>query len=152
MDGSRATRTATELLQIPPIPAAPAPAAVGAEPGVLARAWAFLFAVGWPVVVAVNTAVEPEPADPGAAEPLVATAAFLAFVVGLVATVVAAARRRPSAAAWSTATALAAVGVTVACPASGHHGAVGSWWFAQMGLSVGMLVASGAALLAKRRA
>jgi len=62
-----------------------------------------------------------------------------------VATVIAAARRRPAAASAGVVTGVVAVAFSVACPLSGHHG-FGLWWIGQLGVMVTMLAVSVAAL------
>jgi peptidoglycan/LPS O-acetylase OafA/YrhL len=112
----------------------------------LSRSWGLALAVAWVVVVAVGMAVEPAPANPDAPVPLVADL----LSTGLMATWGAMAagifQRRRFAAAASVVGGLGLLALTVACPASGHHGGIGAWWGVQMVGVVGLLALSGRAL------
>ena len=85
-----------------------------------------------------SIALEPAPADPEAAVPVVVSLASVGLFAALVATAVAAGNRHPSAAIAAVVTGLLALGFTVSCPVSGHH-AFGAWWFGQMALTLPML-------------
>lgn len=144
MNGQRARRIAPTLDRVPVIPkATPAPASPSGS--LLKTGWAAVLGVGWPLSFAVALALEPTPAQPEAAPPLIIELAGLALFVGLVTTAVAAACRHRSAVAAGIVVGLIAVASSVMCPVSGHH-AVGTWWFAQLGLMVTMLATSVAAV------
>jgi hypothetical protein len=92
-----------------------------------------------------SIALEPAPADPEAAVPVVVSLASLGLFAALVATAVAAGNRHPSAAVAGVVTGIIALGFTVTCPVSGHH-TFGAWWYGQMALTLAMLGVSLAAL------
>lgn len=144
MDGQRARLVTTALDRVAPIPrAVSAPAKNG--PLRLTRAWAVVLGVGWPLAIVASVALEPAPVDPEAAVPPLIELASLGLLVALLATAVAAGVRHPVAAVAGLATGLISLVFTVSCPVSGHH-AFGAWWFGQLGLTLVMLAASGAAL------
>lgn len=111
----------------------------------LSRNWALVLALGWPVADYLARALEPLPANPGAAAPVLVVAVNYALLLGLLAVVVAAARRQWWAPAAGAAVGLLGLALAVACPVSGHH-QFGLWWVAQLGLYGGMTAASLAAL------
>jgi hypothetical protein len=150
VDGTKARQAARSAHRLPVITRANSAleAEVVTEPGRLGRGWALLLGVGWPVIAAVIVAIEPAPADTEAAASVLDGLVSLTLLVGFLATVTAAAARRPVAAAWSAFTGLVALGIVLTCPVSGHHAGVGPWWFAQLGMMGGMV---GASALAWRR-
>ena len=113
--------------------------------GRLTPTWSGILGFGWPLAVVVSIALEPAPADPEAAVPVIVSLASLALFAALVATAVAAGNRHPSAAVAGVVTGLIALGFTVTCPVSGHH-TLGAWWFGQLALTLAMLGVSAAAL------
>jgi hypothetical protein len=144
MDGQRARLVTRTLDRVPTI------RRVGAdESGPVANrltpTWAGILGFGWPLAIVITIALEPAPADPEAAIPLVVSLASMALFAALVATAVAAGSRHPSAAIGAVVTGLLALGFTVSCPVSGHH-TFGAWWFGQMALTLPMLGVSLAAL------
>ena len=110
------------------------------------RRVALFFGFGWPLVVLVNMAVEPESTETASIGMAIGVALFLAFAATMIATVMAAARRSPVTPLRSTWAGVLAVAVTIGCPLSGHHAGIGAWWFTQMALSVAMLAVSAAFL------
>lgn len=144
MDGRRARLIAPVLDKVPTLRrVAPQPArSLGDRLGL---GWAAALAIGWPVALAIGFAVEPAPAEPEAAAPIVVQLAGLVLQVALLTTIVAAVARSRVAAAAGVAVGVVAVTLSVACPTSGHHG-FGLWWVAQLGLMVTMLGVSVAAL------
>lgn len=93
--------------------------------------WARFVAVAWIVLFTLAIAIQPAPADASAPEPFLGVllsgimlAAFVAALAGL------AVRR-----AWGMHAAVAAsvllFGLTLACPATGHHELAG-WWYGQL--------------------
>ena len=111
-------------------------------PRPLPRSWALAVGAGWPLLLVVMTALAPAPADPNAVSTFVDSAVFLAVMVGLVGTIVAAVARQSMALVWSAALGVVSVATTIACPLSGHHDAVGWQWFAELVSSSGLLVLS----------
>jgi hypothetical protein len=76
-------------------------------------------------------AIEPAPANPDAAQPLIEV--LMAWVLlgawaGAAATGL---RRRPQALNWAAAVCGLTVVLTIGCPASGHH-TIGMWWFGEL--------------------
>ncbi|HEX6424144.1 MAG TPA: hypothetical protein VFZ79_11735 [Acidimicrobiales bacterium] len=152
MDGQRAHR----VLSIDRVPAiAPQRAAtrraerpsppVPAPPAQLRIAWAVALGVGWPLVVAVSTALEPAAAEPEAAPGPVVELAALGLFAALLTTVVAAGLRHRAAPVAGVAAGIGFLTFAVLCPVTGHH-TFGMWWVAEIGLVTAMLAASMAAL------
>ncbi|HEY6415227.1 MAG TPA: hypothetical protein VIX41_03280 [Acidimicrobiales bacterium] len=111
----------------------------------LTPTWAGILGFGWPLAIVASIALEPAPADPEAAVPVVVSLASIGLFAALVATAVAAGNRQPAAAVAAVVTGLIALGFTVSCPVTGHH-TFGAWWFGQMALTLTMFGASLAAL------
>jgi hypothetical protein len=88
------------------------------------------------------TALAPEPADPNAVPTFVDSAVFLAVMVGMFGTVVAAVARQQKALVWSTGLGVVWVATTITCPLSGHHDAVGWQWYADLVSSSSLLLLS----------
>jgi hypothetical protein len=149
MDGQRARLVTRTLDRVPTI-RREAPVRTRHAPGRLTPTWAGILGFGWPLAVVVSMALEPAPADPEAAVPVVVVLASLGLFAALVATAAAAGNRHPSAAVAGVITGLIALGFTVTCPVSGHH-TFGAWWFAQMGVTLAMLAVSAAALGGRAR-
>ena len=149
MDGQRARLVTRTLDRVPTIRRV-APATTQAASGRLTPTWAGILGFGWPLAVVISIALEPAPADPEAAVPVVVSLASMGLFAALVATAVAAGNRYPSAAVGGVVTGLIALGFTVTCPVSGHH-TFGAWWFGQMGLTLAMLGVSLAALGSRAR-
>ena len=149
MDGQRARLVTRTLDRVPTIRRV-APVRSPQAPGRLTPTWAGILGFGWPLAVVVSIALEPAPADPEAAVPVVVVLASLGLFAALVATAAAAGNRHPSAAVAGVITGLIALGFTVTCPVSGHH-TFGAWWFAQMGVTLAMLAVSAAALGGRAR-
>ncbi len=144
MDGQRARLVTRTLDRVPTI------RRVGTDESRpvtdrLTPTWAGILGFGWPLAIVASIALEPAPADPEAAVPIVVSLASVGLFAALVATAVAAGNRHPSAAIAAVVTGLLALGFTVSCPVSGHH-AFGAWWFGQMALTLPMLGVSLAAL------
>lgn len=137
MDGSKACQAIAAVRRAP---------VIRAKPGaLLPLSWAWALGLGWPAVIFLAAALEPAPADPTAATS--AVGGLISFLLlGLLAgTALAASARHTSTPVWAGALGVAALGLTVACPASGHH-AVGAWWFAQLALVGAMALLSFGAL------
>jgi hypothetical protein len=144
MDGQRARLVTRTLDRVPTI------RRVGTDESRpvtdrLTPTWAGILGFGWPLAIVASIALEPTPADPEAAVPVVVSLASVGLFAALVATAVAAGNRHPSAAIAAVVTGLLALGFTVSCPVSGHH-TFGAWWFGQMALTLPMLGVSLAAL------
>jgi hypothetical protein len=144
MDGQRARLVTRTLDRVPTIRRV---GAAESRPVTdrLTPTWAGILGFGWPLAIVASIALEPTPADPEAAVPVVVSLASMGLFAALVATAVAAGNRHPSAAIAAVVTGLLALGFTVSCPVSGHH-TFGAWWFGQMALTLPMLGASLAAL------
>jgi hypothetical protein len=97
---------------------------------------------GWPLLFVVMMALAPEPADPNPVPTLVDSAGFVAVMVGLFGTIVAAVARQSKALVWSTGLGVVWVATIIACPLSGHHDAVGWQWYAELASSSSLLVLS----------
>jgi hypothetical protein len=159
MDGRRARLIESRLHGVPTIPEVeradrpalrPRLAALGQRARAygesrLRLGWAMALGVGWPLAFGVAVALEPTPADPQASVPAAVQAAGLVMMAGLLGTAVLAANRMRGAAVAAVVTGLVAVGLSVSCPASGHHD-YGAWWFGHLGVLSAMLAVSVAAL------
>lgn len=144
MDGQRARLLTRTLDRVPTIRRA-VPEESRTTPDRLAPTWAGILGFGWPLAIVTSIAIEPAPADPNAAVPVIVSLASMALFAALVATAVAAGNRHPSAAIAGVVTGLLSLGFTLSCPLSGHH-TFGAWWFGQMALTLAMLGVSAAAL------
>jgi len=130
------------------------PDVADAPPRVETRAWlreeishqlALLVGIAWYVLFFVGVALEPEPSQPDAI-PVVLSAAIEVALLGLLGVMAAGliTRRRFGLVA-SLGAALLFVGLSVACPVTGHHG-FGAWWYGQMACAIGLLAVSCTAL------
>jgi hypothetical protein len=151
MDGRRARLIGPMLDSVPRLTKRRPAQAAGRDTGELKTAWAALLGVGWPAVFVLATAIEPAPADPNAATPLLVELGSALLFGGLVVTAIAAASRLRSAGGAGIGTGVIALGFSVTCPLSGHHG-FGMWWFGQMAMLTAMLGLSIAALGHRARA
>jgi hypothetical protein len=133
MDGRRVSELTRLPHSVPRLRRLPRP---------LPRSWAFAVGTGWPLLLVVMTALAPAPADPNAVPTFVDSAVFLAVMVGLVGTIVAAAARQSKALVWSTGLGVVWVATTIACPLSGHHDHVGWQWYADLASSSSLLLLS----------
>jgi hypothetical protein len=144
MDGRRARLIDARRDSVPVIPKAP-PARVHPTEERLRVGWALALGLGWPLTFVVSAALEPAPAEPEAAVPLVVALSALLFLAALAGTVLAAAVRHPLAAPVGVVAGVVSLAFSVACPVSGHH-ALGLWWVAQVGITAAMLGVCAAAL------
>ncbi len=116
------------------------------EPGAL-PVWApVALVVAWLATLQVVYALEPAPARNGPA-PAWGVALEIAFIAALTATAVGLSRRRRLGLVASVGAVGVALFGAVMCPVSGHHVAVGAWWYAQLAA----LAALGGASLAGLR-
>jgi len=153
------TPPAATLEEMAPAPAAvateppppPPPPPPSAEPAVarakrpVDRRTARWLGIACPVVYAVCMAIEPVPADPQAAVPVWAGLVTLISIAAIVATVASGFGRDARVFPAAVGAGVLAVGLSVACPLSGHHSGIGWWWYTQMALSVGFLAFGAAA-------
>lgn len=139
-DAATLVREETPAVSSPSSPTSP-PAAPPAAERRLSRNWALVLGIGWPVAVAIATALEPAPANPDAPVSAIAALIGLVFTVGLVAAVATAAGRNVRAPLFSMLFGVMALGLVVACPTTGHHG-FGAWWVAELAVYAGMFAAS----------
>jgi hypothetical protein len=99
-----------------------------------------------PALAVVRSGLEPVPADPDAALPLIAVVVGVAELATWVGAAWAALFQRRAAVAWATGAAALAVVGAIACPTTGHHVGVGVWWYAELAVCLGALVGSVALL------
>ena len=111
-------------------------------PRPLPRSWALAVGAGWPLLLVVMTVLAPEPADPNAVPTYIDSAVFVAVMVGICGTIVAAVARQQKALVWSTGLGVVWVATTIACPLSGHHDAVGWQWYTELVSSSSLFVLS----------
>jgi len=110
--------------------------------------WAAGLAVAWFAIFTTGVALEPSPADPNAAVPLVETLFVSGLMIGWFVMAAGFAKRRRYGAAGSLAAAVFLVGMTFACPLSGHHSGIGAWWWFELAGSTTLVALSGRALRA----
>ena len=142
MDGRKALEAQVDLRAAPAVPPAVAPVPVGGLP-----VWLAVVAglVG-PVLAEVRTLLEPGAAVAGEALPLVAVVIGVVELAAWVGAAWMALQRRPVALGFAAlATAAAVVGV-VACPTTGHHSAVATWWYVELAVCLCALAGTVAAL------
>lgn len=116
-------------------PGEPRPPRLGrwlTEGGVVPDHWPMALCLSWMVVYGTAILLEPRPADPQAADPLWAVLLFTALMAALGATCVGLARRQRLGLVASVGAGGLALGAAVMCPVSGHHQAIGAWWYLQM--------------------
>jgi hypothetical protein len=116
--------------------------------GRLSGWWAAGLAVAWFAIFSTGVALEPAPADPNAALPLVETILVSGLMIGWTVMAAGFARRRRYGAAGSLVAAFFLVGMTFACPVSGHHTGIGAWWWFELAGSTTLVGLSGRALRA----
>jgi hypothetical protein len=104
-----------------------------------------VLAVGWPIVIALTTVLEPAPADPNAPVQAWESAVAFGFLALAGMAIASSASRSLRAPLWCMAFGGLMLTSVIACPVSGHHAGVGLWWFAQLALTVGMVGVSGVA-------
>lgn len=153
MDGRHALKVREPLDRLPKVTVLPAksPAEPADRPSErLGRGWAAVLGVGWPLALVIGAAVEPAPANPDAAVPVLVGVASMTLFVGLFVTIGAAMARNRVAATAGVVVGVIAVAFSAACPLTSHHG-LGLWWVAQFGLAAGMLGATLGALRSSTR-
>src|SRR5436190_19096007 len=103
----------------------------GAEPR-LSRGWCMGLLVAWAFIFSTAVAVEPPPAHPNAPEPFAAVllgtallGAWALMGVGLLA-------RHPTGAKAAFVAGTLFLAGAIACPVTGHHSAIGLWWFYEL--------------------
>lgn len=102
-----------------------------AEPNAL-RPWvAVAVAAAWTVLLPVAAAIQPPAAAPGGEPAWSVVYGAVSMVILAIAAVSLARRQRVGLVASATAAGLSLIAV-ITCPMSGHHAAVGAWWFVQM--------------------
>jgi|GEM_PF-3495468 len=133
------------VAQAPVAPAAPARRRQLSDE--LSGGWALVLTVAWIVIFTVGAALEPKPANPDAM-PFLAGVLASGLMTGWLVMAAGFAQRRRYGAAGSLGAAGVLVAMTVACPLSGHHAGIGTWWWFEVAGSLTLLAASRAALLA----
>ena len=108
--------------------------------------WAAGLVVAWIGIFTTGVMLEPAPSDPNAASPLAETMLGLALMIAWVVMAAGCAKRRRYGAAGSLVGAVILVGMTIACPVSGHHSAIGAWWWFELAGSTTLVGFSGGAL------
>jgi hypothetical protein len=111
----------------------------------LSGRWAAMLTLAWVAVFSIGVALEPTPADRNAM-PVLAAILQTGLMAGWIVMAVGFARRRRYGALGSLGAAVVLVAMTIACPLSGHHVAIGAWWWFQVAGSLALVGASGAAL------
>ena len=118
-----------------------------AEPSrTLSGWWAAGLAVAWIAIFTTGVALEPAPTDPNAASPLVETMLGLGLMAAWFVMAAGFAKRRRYGAGGSLVGAVILVGMTFACPLSGHHSGIGAWWLFELAGSTTLVGLSGRAL------
>ena len=109
--------------------------------------WAAGLAVAWFAIFTTGVVLEPAPADPNAA-PLAETILALGLMSAWAVMAIGLAKRVRLGAAGSFVAAIVLVGMTFACPLSGHHTGIGAWWWFELAGSTTLVGLSGRALRA----
>jgi peptidoglycan/LPS O-acetylase OafA/YrhL len=143
---SRAVATPAPPQVSEPTPTAPRRRLFADLAGPLSRNWGIVLMVAWVVVVAVGLAIEPAPANPDAPIPLYADLISTGMLAAWGAMAAGVFQRRRFAAAASMVGGVALLGLTLACPLTGHHSSIGAWWGIQLVGAAGLLALSGRAL------
>ena len=117
--------------------------------GRLAGRWVSVLAAAWVLIFTLGVALEPAPTDEEAF-PLVGVALALALTVSWAVMVAGLVQRRRYGALASAGGAACLLALTLGCPLSGHHAALGSWWWFQVAGSLTLLGLSRAALVSSR--
>ena len=120
-----------------------------ARPNALPRWLPVSLALAWVAFLPLARALEPSAARAEAA-PWWALLLEVAFITTLIVAAMGLARRQRMGLLASAGAAGVALTAAVMCPVSGHHVAVGAWWFAQMGGFLALGAASLAGLRASR--
>jgi hypothetical protein len=97
----------------------------------LPLAWALFSGLVGPVVAAICISLEPPPADPNAADPLIAVVLGLALLVAMCGAAIASVQRRRRALSWASVVGALSMAMTITCPLAGHHVGIGMWWVGQ---------------------
>jgi hypothetical protein len=108
--------------------------------------WAAGLVVAWIGIFSTGVILEPAPADPDAALPFIEGMLVLGLMVSWVITAVGLAARRRYGALGSLIAGVFLVGMTIACPVSGHHVGIGAWWWFEGVGSTALVALSGKAL------
>ena len=108
--------------------------------------WAVGLVVAWVAIFSTGVILEPAPADPDAALPLVETLLISGLMLGWVAMAVGFAARRRFGALASLVSGVVLIGMTIACPVSGHHSGIGAWWWFEAVGSITLVALSHRAL------
>jgi len=103
------------------------------EPGAVGGRWPGVVCLSWIAVYAMAILLEPPAANPDAPEPLWAMLLFFTLMCALGSACIGLARRQRLGLVASVGAAGLALGAAIMCPVSGHHQAVGTWWYLQMG-------------------
>jgi hypothetical protein len=98
----------------------------------LSRGWAIALPVAWALIFSTAVAVEPAPANPNAPEPVAGVLLGLGLMVAWTAMAAGLVGRHPGAAWASVVAGVFMLGAAIACPVTGHHQAVGLWWFYEL--------------------
>ena len=139
--GTSAPDLAPPSLASPPEPVRPRATHASVPRGPVSMRWVVAVGVCWVVLFPLGIAIEPAPAEPDAAEGVLATVVALGFFLALGATVGGLALRRRWGLVASVVAAGILLGMAVACPATGHH-AIAPWWLGQLAIA-GTLVGVG---------
>ncbi len=130
------------------VPVTPAPPARRRElTDELSGGWALVLTGAWIVIFTVGAALEPAPANPDAM-PFLAAVLASGLMAGWLVMAAGFAQRRRYGAAGSLGAAGVLVAMTIACPLSGHHAGIGTWWWFEVAGSLTLVAASRAALRA----
>jgi hypothetical protein len=108
--------------------------------------WAAGLAVAWVAIFSGGVILEPAPSDPDAAMPLIEGLMVTGLMLGWLVTAVGLAARRRYGALGSLFAGVVLVGITIACPVSGHHSGIGAWWLFEAAGSAALVGLSARAL------
>jgi hypothetical protein len=118
----------------------------GGGTGELSAGWAARLTVAWIAIYTVGLLLEPAPANPNATPAVVEAAIGWAFLLAWLVMAVGFTKRRRYGAVSSLVASVFLVGLTIACPVSGHHAGISAWWLFELAGSATLVGLSGRAL------
>jgi hypothetical protein len=124
----------------------PVPADAVLETERISGRWPAGLTVAWIGIFTTGVILEPTPADPDAALPLIEGVLISGILLSWVVMAAGFATRRRYGVLGSLVAAVCLVGMTIACQASGHHAAVGAWWWFEVAGSTALVGLSARAL------
>ena len=132
----------------PVVPGSARRSVAGAFDGRLAEGWGPVLFGAWVMIFGLGVALEPAPAGEEAF-PLIGEAFALVLMGSWAVMAAGLSQKRRYGAVASAVGGACLVMMTIACPVSGHHAGIGSWWWFQLAGSLALLGLSRAALASR---